>query len=177
MSDAKIGFFEKYLSVWVALCIVAGIALGSVAKDSIQVISAWNIGSINLPVAILVWLMIYPMMVQIDFSSLKDIGKNWKGLSVTVGVNWLLKPFSMALFAYIFFHFIFKAFMNFEDAQQYLAGAILLGAAPCTAMVFVWSYLSKGDANYTLSSSFFKRFNIIACFYSHCRLPVFCVQH
>uniref|UniRef100_UPI00404AB2F7 ACR3 family arsenite efflux transporter n=2 Tax=Gelidibacter sp. TaxID=2018083 RepID=UPI00404AB2F7 len=145
-----ISFFEKYLSVWVALCIVAGIGLGTIAKDSISVISNWNVAQVNIPVAILVWLMIYPMMVQIDFSSLKYASRNWKGLGLTVVVNWLIKPFTMAVFAYIFFHLIFKAYINPEDADQYLAGAILLGAAPCTAMVFVWSYLTNGDANYTL---------------------------
>jgi arsenite transporter len=105
---------------------------------------------VNIPVAILVWLMIYPMMVQIDFSSIKDVGKNWKGLGLTVFINWLVKPFTMAFFAWIFFDQVFKAWINPEDAQQYMAGAILLGAAPCTAMVFVWSYLTRGDANYTL---------------------------
>lgn len=145
-----INFFEKYLSVWVLLCIVSGIGFGAIAKDSISVISNWNVAQVNIPVAILVWLMIYPMMVQIDFSSLKYVSRNWKGLGLTVVVNWLIKPFTMAMFAYIFFHLIFKAYMTPEDADQYLAGAILLGAAPCTAMVFVWSYLTNGDANYTL---------------------------
>lgn len=145
-----INFFEKYLSVWVVLCIVAGIGLGALAKDSISVISNWNVAQVNIPVAILVWLMIYPMMVQIDFSSLKYASRNCKGLGLTVVVNWLIKPFTMAVFAYIFFHLVFKAYITPEDADQYLAGAILLGAAPCTAMVFVWSYLTNGDANYTL---------------------------
>lgn len=145
-----INFFEKYLSVWVLLCIASGIGLGAFAKDSISVISNWNVAQVNIPVAILVWLMIYPMMVQIDFSSLKYVSRNWKGLGLTVVVNWLIKPFTMAVFAYIFFHLVFKAYITPEDADQYLAGAILLGAAPCTAMVFVWSYLTNGDANYTL---------------------------
>lgn len=145
-----INSFEKYLSVWVLLCIVGGIGFGALAKDSISVISNWNVAQVNIPVAILVWLMIYPMMVQIDFSSLKYASRNWKGLGLTVVVNWLIKPFTMAVFAYIFFHLVFKAYITPEDADQYLAGAILLGAAPCTAMVFVWSYLTNGDANYTL---------------------------
>lgn len=148
--ENKIGFFEKYLTVWVLLCIGAGIILGYIAKDSISVLSDWNIATVNIPVAILVWLMIYPMMVQIDFSSLKDISKNWKGLSLTVIVNWLIKPFTMAIFGYIFFYQLYQSWISPEDAEQYLAGAILLGAAPCTAMVFVWSYLTNGNANYTL---------------------------
>lgn len=151
MSDeAKIGFFEKYLTVWVLLCIAAGIGVGFLSGDSISVLSDWNIETVNVPVAILVWLMIYPMMVQIDFSSLKYVSRNWKGLGLTVVVNWLIKPFTMALFAYVFFYHLYEAWMSPEEAEQYLAGAILLGAAPCTAMVFVWSYLTKGDANYTL---------------------------
>lgn len=148
--EAKIGFFEKYLTVWVLLCIAVGIGVGYISGDSISVLSDWNIANVNVPVSILVWLMIYPMMVQIDFSSLKYVSRNWKGLGLTVVVNWLIKPFTMALFAYIFFYKLYLAWMTPEDAEQYLAGAILLGAAPCTAMVFVWSYLTKGDANYTL---------------------------
>lgn len=147
---AKIGFFEKYLTVWVLLCIAVGIAVGYLAGDSITVLSDWNIETVNVPVAILVWLMIFPMMVQIDFSSLKYVSRNWQGLGLTVVVNWLIKPFTMALFAYVFFYHLYGAWISPEDAEQYLAGAILLGAAPCTAMVFVWSYLCKGDANYTL---------------------------
>jgi len=148
--EARIGFFEKYLTVWVLLCIAAGIGVGFIAGDNITVLSDWNIAEVNVPVSILVWLMIYPMMVQIDFSSLKYVSRNWKGLGLTVVINWLIKPFTMALFAYVFFHYLYEAWISPEDAEQYLAGAILLGAAPCTAMVFVWSYLSKGDANYTL---------------------------
>ncbi len=144
------GTFERYLTVWVLLCIVAGIALGYATGDSIRVLSDWNISTVNVPVAFLVWLMIYPMMVQIDFSSIKNVSRNWKGLGLTMVVNWLIKPFTMAIFAYVFFYFIYEAWISPEDAEQYLAGAILLGAAPCTAMVFVWSYLTKGDANYTL---------------------------
>lgn len=144
------GFFERYLTVWVLACIGIGIGLGYLVGDSITVLSNWNISTVNVPVAILVWLMIFPMMVQIDFSSIKDVSKNWKGLGLTVVVNWLIKPFSMALFAWFFFYFLYKSWISPEDAEQYLAGAILLGAAPCTAMVFVWSYLTKGDANYTL---------------------------
>jgi len=144
------GKFEKYLSVWVFACIIVGIAIGKFAGDSIQVLSTWEIATVNIPVAILVWLMIYPMMVQIDFSSIKDVSKNWKGLGLTVFINWLVKPFTMAFFAWVFFDKIYSAWIDPGQAQQYIAGAILLGAAPCTAMVFVWSYLTKGDANYTL---------------------------
>lgn len=144
------GFFERYLTVWVLACIAIGIGLGYLIGDSITVLSDWNISTVNVPVAILVWLMIFPMMVQIDFSSIKDVSKNWKGLGLTIVVNWLIKPFSMALFAWFFFYFLYESLISPEDAEQYLAGAILLGAAPCTAMVFVWSYLTKGDANYTL---------------------------
>lgn len=144
------GIFERYLTLWVLLCIAAGIGLGFIAGDSITVLSDWNLFTINVPVAVLVWLMIFPMMVQIDFSSIKYVSRNWKGLAITVVVNWLIKPFSMAVFAYVFFYNLFQSWISPNDAEQYLAGAILLGAAPCTAMVFVWSYLTKGDANYTL---------------------------
>jgi ACR3 family arsenite transporter len=144
------GTFEKYLSLWVAVCIAAGIWLGKLAGSSIDLLSDMVYAGVNIPVAVLVWLMIYPMMVQIDFSSLSHVGKNWKGLGLTVVANWLIKPFTMAFFAWIFFEKVFQAWITPEDADQYLAGAILLGAAPCTAMVFVWSYLTKGDANFTL---------------------------
>lgn len=144
------GTFEKYLTFWVILCILGGIVLGHFTGDQIHILSDWNISTVNVPVAVLVWLMIYPMMVQIDFSSIRQVSNNWRGLSLTVFVNWLLKPFTMAFFAYVFFYLIYAAWISPEDAEQYLAGAILLGAAPCTAMVFVWSYLTKGDANYTL---------------------------
>ncbi|MCL4171209.1 UNVERIFIED_CONTAM: hypothetical protein GTU68_014712, partial [Idotea baltica] len=144
------GFFERYLTVWVAACIMGGILVGHLVGDSIRVLSDLNIATVNIPVAILVWLMIYPMMVQIDFSSIKDVGKNPKGLALTVVINWVIKPFTMAFFAWIFFDKIFSAYLEPELAQQYIAGAILLGAAPCTAMVFVWSYLTDGDPEYTL---------------------------
>lgn len=145
-----IGFFEKYLTIWVLICIVGGIVIGHYSAEDIRIISSMEIHHVNIPVAILIWLMIYPMMVQIDFSSLKEAGSNLKGLSLTVVVNWLVKPFSMAFFAWLFFDNIYQAWLTPEQANEYIAGAILLGAAPCTAMVFVWSYLSYGDANYTL---------------------------
>lgn len=151
MSDSKkIGFFEKYLTLWVALCIVAGIAIGSFAGDSISFLSSMEVYSVNIPVAVLIWAMIYPMMLQVDFSSIKNVGKRPRGLLLTLVVNWLIKPFTMAFFAWIFFTKLYGAFINPELAGEYIAGAIILGAAPCTAMVFVWSYLTNGDANYTL---------------------------
>ena len=145
-----IGFFEKYLTIWVALCIGAGILIGNFAGDSVQFLSKLEVYNVNIPVAILVWLMIYPMMLQIDFSSIKNVGKRPKGLILTLVVNWLIKPFTMAFFAWIFFTKIYAAFISPEMAGEYIAGAILLGAAPCTAMVFIWSYLTNGDPNYTL---------------------------
>lgn len=144
------GFFERFLSLWVALCIVAGILLGKVAGDSIRILSDFSIGTVNLPVAVLVWLMIFPMMVQIDFRSLSKVGRSPRGLVLTLIINWLIKPFTMALLAWLFFGKVFSAWLDAETANQYIAGAILLGAAPCTAMVFVWSYLTKGDPEYTL---------------------------
>jgi ACR3 family arsenite transporter len=144
------GIFEKYLSFWVLLCIVVGVLLGYAVGDQIEIISDLTVAKVNIPVAILVWLMIYPMMVQIDFSSLKGITKEKKGLGLTLVINWLIKPFTMAFFAWLFFTQIFQAFLTPDQASEYIAGAIILGAAPCTAMVFVWSYLTKGDANYTL---------------------------
>ena len=146
----KMGFFERYLSLWVALCIIGGIILGRLLGSSISILSDLNIATVNIPVAILVWLMIFPMMVQIDFSSIKDVGKNPKGLALTVAINWFVKPFSMAFFAWLFFDKLYSAYLSPELADQYIAGAILLGAAPCTAMVFVWSFLTKGDPEYTL---------------------------
>lgn len=151
MSEKKqIGFFEKYLSLWVILCIAGGIALGHFNGDQVKFLSQLEIYNVNIPVAILIWLMIYPMMLQVDFSSLKNIRQRPKGLILTVVVNWLIKPFTMAFFAWIFFSKLYGAFIEPELAGEYIAGAILLGAAPCTAMVFVWSYLSDGDPNYTL---------------------------
>jgi arsenite transporter len=143
-------FFERYLTIWVGLCIIAGIFLGQLTGDSIKVLSDLNIATVNIPVAILVWLMIYPMMVQIDFSSITKVGRNPRGLALTLIINWLIKPFTMAFFAWIFFDKIYAAYLTPELAQEYIAGAILLGAAPCTAMVFVWSYLTDGDPGYTL---------------------------
>lgn len=149
-SKRQISFFDKYLTVWVALSILVGIGLGHFAGDSIEVISSMEIANVNIPVAILIWLMIYPMMLQVDFTSIKKIGKKPRGVVWTIVINWLIKPFSMAFFAWIFFTKIYAAWIDPALAGEYIAGAILLGAAPCTAMVFVWSYLSDGDPNYTL---------------------------
>ncbi len=150
MEKKTIGFFEKYLTVWVVLCILAGIGVGYLVGDDIDWLSDMNISTVNIPVAILVWLMIYPMMVQIDFSSVGKIKGNTRGLALTVTVNWLVKPFTMAFFAWLFFDQLYSAWLSPDRASEYIAGAILLGAAPCTAMVFVWSYLTDGDPNFTL---------------------------
>jgi len=145
-----ISFFDRYLSVCVAICIIAGIVIGRFAGDTIEVISSVEIAKVNIPVAVLIWLMIYPMMLQIDFTSIKKIGEKPRGVVWTVVINWLIKPFTMAFFAWIFFTKLYSAWIDPALAGEYIAGAILLGAAPCTAMVFVWSYLSDGDPNYTL---------------------------
>lgn len=144
------GVFERYLSVWVALCIAAGVGLGVVFPQVFELISTLEIAHVNIVVAVFIWVMIYPMMVQIDFSTIKDVGKNPQGLVLTVVINWLIKPFTMAALGWLFFEGLFSDFVSPETAQEYIAGMILLGVAPCTAMVFVWSQLTKGDANYTL---------------------------
>jgi len=142
--------FERYLTLWVLLCIGAGIAIGQWLNAPVEKIARMEWHGVNLPVAVLIWLMIYPMMVRVDFGALRRGKVNLRGLGLTVGVNWLLKPFTMAFFAWVFFYHVFQAWISPDMAEQYLAGAILLGVAPCTAMVFVWSQLSSGDANYTL---------------------------
>ena len=145
-----IGFFEKYLTIWVALCIIIGIAVGQWLPAIPQTLSKFEYANVSIPVAILIWLMIYPMMLKVDFQSVKNVGRRPKGIIVTCVTNWLIKPFTMFGIAYLFFYVVFKAFIPAGLAEEYLAGAVLLGAAPCTAMVFVWSYLTKGDAAYTL---------------------------
>ena len=145
-----IGFFERYLTLWVALCIIAGIAVGQWLPAIPQTLSKFEYANVSIPVAILIWLMIYPMMLKVDFQSVKNVGKRPKGIIVTCVTNWLIKPFTMFGIAYLFFYVIFKVFIPEDLAKEYLAGAVLLGAAPCTAMVFVWSHLTKGDAAYTL---------------------------
>lgn len=144
------GIFERYLSVWVALCILAGMVLGNLLPGVFQTIATWEYGQINLVVAVLIWLMIYPMMVQIDFSAIKDVGKKPQGLILTLVMNWLVKPFTMAALGWLFFKVFFAGWVDPQSANEYIAGMILLGVAPCTAMVFVWSQMTKGDANYTL---------------------------
>ena len=144
------GLFERYLSVWVGLCIVAGVLLGAWTPTSFAWIASLEYAHVNLVVAVFIWIMIYPMMVNVDFASLKDVGKKPKGLCITLVVNWLIKPFTMAALGVLFFQHIFAGFVEPETAQEYIAGMILLGVAPCTAMVFVWSQLVRGDANYTL---------------------------
>jgi ACR3 family arsenite transporter len=142
--------FEKYLSVWIALAMIAGIALGNAAPALIEAIAAAEFANVNLVVAVLIWAMVYPMMVGVDPGSLRDVARQPQGLLITLVVNWLIKPFTMAALAVVFFQYVFAPWIQPEDAMQYIAGLILLGAAPCTAMVFVWSQLTRGDANYTL---------------------------
>ena len=142
--------FERFLSVWVALCIVSGIVLGLLLPGIFAVLASLEYASVNFPVAILIWAMVWPMMIDVDFQSLKHIRDKPKGLIITLIVNWLIKPFTMAALGVLFFRFVFAGFIPPSDAEGYIAGLILLGAAPCTAMVFVWSQLTKGDATYTL---------------------------
>ncbi len=146
----EIGFFEKYLTVWVLLCMGAGVLIGKFLPRVPAFLSQFEYANVSIPIALLIWLMIYPMMLKVDFQSIQNVGKNPKGLFVTWSVNWLIKPFSMFAIAWIFFFVIFKAWIPPSLARAYLAGAVLLGAAPCTAMVFVWSHLTKGDPAYTV---------------------------
>ena len=148
---AGLGLFERYLSLWVALCIMAGIALGSMMPAPFQALGNMNIAKVNLPVAILIWLMIVPMLLRVDFGALGQVGQHWRGILVTVGVNWLVKPFSMAVLGWIFIGWLFRPWLPEGQIESYIAGLILLAAAPCTAMVFVWSNLCEGEANFTLS--------------------------
>lgn len=147
---SPMGIFERYLSLWVGLCIAAGVGLGLLVPSAFQIIAFFEYASVNLVLAVFIWVMIYPMMVNVDFASLKDVGKKPKGLCITLVVNWLIKPFTMAALGILFFEYIFAGLVDPQDAKEYIAGMILLGVAPCTAMVFVWSQLVKGDANYTL---------------------------
>ncbi len=144
------GIFERYLSVWVAISIITGVILGLWQPEVFQQIANLEIAHVNVVIAVFIWVMIYPMMVQIDFTSIKDVGKNPKGLVLTIIINWLIKPFTMALIGWLFFRIFFVDLVDPASAQEYIAGMILLGVAPCTAMVFVWSQLTKGDPNYTL---------------------------
>ncbi len=145
-----IGFFEKYLTAWVALCMVAGVLIGKYLPVIPEFLNKFEYANVSIPIAILIWLMIYPMMLKVDFQSIRDVGKNPKGLVVTWVTNWLIKPFTMFGIAWLFFFVVFKNFIPEDLATDYLAGAVLLGAAPCTAMVFVWSHLTKGNPAYTV---------------------------
>ena len=148
--DAPLGIFEHWLTLWVALAMAGGIAIGALAPGLVAMVAGAEIASINLVVAVLVWAMVYPMMVNVDFGAVAGVARQPRGLLITLAVNWLIKPFSMALLAVLFFDHVFAPWIAPADAQQYIAGLILLGAAPCTAMVFVWSQLARGDATYTL---------------------------
>lgn len=153
MKDEKnkgLGIFEKYLTVWVTLCIIIGVLIGVYLPQIPTALDKFKYAEVSIPVAILIWLMIYPMMLKIDFTAIKNATKQKKGLIVTCGTNWLIKPFTMYLISYFFLIIVFKNFIPKDLAKEYLAGAVLLGAAPCTAMVFVWSHLTDGDAAYTL---------------------------
>jgi ACR3 family arsenite transporter len=149
----RLNFFERYLTIWVALCMIAGLALGKFAPGVVQGLRGMEFGQgsqVNVPIAILIWLMIIPMMMKVDFGAILGIRERPRGLAVTLVVNWLVKPFSMALIGWLFFRHVFSGWISAADADQYIAGAIILAAAPCTAMVFVWSYLTDGDPAYTL---------------------------
>ena len=146
-----IGFFEHYLTPWVALCIMTGIAIGQWIPAVPDVLERWEYANVSIPIALLIWMMIYPMMLKVDFQSVKNVGKRPKGILEACVTNWLTKPFMMFAIAWVFFFVFSKSWIPTDLAGQYLAGAVLHGAAPCTAIVFVWSYLTKGDAAYTLA--------------------------
>jgi len=148
--SAKMSFFDRYLTLWVALCIIAGIAIGKLLPVIPETLGKFEYANVSIPIAVLIWIMIFPMMLKIDFKSIVDAVKMPKGLTVTVVVNWLIKPFTMFGIAWLFFFVIYKLLIPEDLAKEYLAGAVLLGAAPCTAMVFVWSHLTKGNPAYTL---------------------------
>ena len=149
-NSGGLGFFEKYLTIWVTLCIVAGVLIGVYLPQIPQALDKFTYAQVSIPVAILIWLMIYPMMLKIDFTSIKNAAREKKGLTVTCATNWLIKPFSMYVISYLLLVIVFKNIIPVDLAKEYLAGAVLLGAAPCTAMVFVWSHLTKGNSAYTL---------------------------
>lgn len=148
---AGLGLFERFLSVWVALCIVAGIALGHFFPEPFQAIGRMEVAQVNLPVALLIWLMIIPMLLKIDLAALHQVKEHWRGIGVTLGINWLVKPFSMALLAWLFIGWLFRPWLPEDQIASYIAGLIILAAAPCTAMVFVWSNLCDGEPHFTLS--------------------------
>jgi len=148
---SRIGFFERYLTLWVTLCIVVGTGLGYLLPDTFAQLGAMEAAKVNLPVAALIWLMIIPMLLKVDFSALGQVGRHWRGIGVTLFINWAVKPFSMALLGWFFLRHVFAPWLPGDQIDAYVAGLILLAAAPCTAMVFVWSHLCRGDANFTLS--------------------------
>ena len=147
----RMGFFERYLTLWVAICIVIGVALGAAVPQLFKTLASFEIANINLPVAALVWLMIIPMLLKIDLTALKNVGQHWRGIGVTLFVNWAVKPFSMALLGWFFIAYVFRDWLPEEQIDSYIAGLIILAAAPCTAMVFVWSGLTRGEPHFTLS--------------------------
>ncbi len=152
-AEKRLNLFERYLTLWVGLCMVFGVLVGQWSPGVVAVVRGWEFGTgshINLPIAVLIWLMIIPMMMKVDVTALRHVGRRPRGLMITLFVNWMVKPFSMALFAWVFFRYVFSAWISPSEADQYIAGCIILAAAPCTAMVFVWSYLTDGDPAYTL---------------------------
>src|SRR5437763_14078603 len=146
-----LGTFERYLTVWVALCIVAGIVLGRLLPGPFEALGRMTLAEVNIPVAVLIWLMIVPMLLKVDFGALHRVTEQWRGIAVTVGINWLIKPFSMALLGWLFIGWLFRPWLPADQIDSYIAGLIILAAAPCTAMVFVWSNLADGDPNFTLT--------------------------
>jgi ACR3 family arsenite transporter len=146
-----LGTFERYLTLWVALCIIAGVVLGQLMPVPFQALGRMNVAEVNIPVAVLIWLMVVPMLLKVDFGALHRVAEEWRGIAVTVGVNWLIKPFSMALLGWLFIGWLFRPWLPAGQIDSYIAGLIILAAAPCTAMVFVWSNLTDGDPNFTLS--------------------------
>tara|TARA_R110000868_G_scaffold380784_1_gene646866 strand:+ start:40804 stop:41862 length:1059 start_codon:yes stop_codon:yes gene_type:complete len=148
---SAIGFFEKWLTLWVLVCMVVGVSLGYLIPNTIQAVGHIELSQVNIPVAILIWLMIIPMLIRVDLSELSQVKNHWRGITITLAINWLVKPFSMALLAWIFIKHVFASWLPAHEIDSYIAGLIILSAAPCTAMVFVWSYLCKGDANFTLT--------------------------
>lgn len=150
IKERNLGFFERYLTLWVGICIIVGVMIGRFIPQFPEALSKFEYAQVSIPVAILIWLMIYPMMIQIDFSSIKNVEKKPKGLFITLVVNWIIKPFTMYFFAWLFLKVLFAGIIPENLGTEYVAGAVLLGAAPCTAMVFVWSYLTDGDPIYTL---------------------------
>ena len=150
-AGSEMGFFERYLSLWVLLCIIAGIALGHLFPNAFELFGGMEVAKVNLPVAVLIWLMIIPMLLKIDFSTLHHVKEHWKGIGVTLFVNWAVKPFSMALLGWLFIRGLFADWLPADQHDSYIAGLILLAAAPCTAMVFVWSHLTKGEPHFTLT--------------------------